>query len=186
MMRRNLVLIGFMGTGKTTVGKLCARELDYAFCDSDAEIVQRAGKSIPEIFADEGEEAFRQYERETIADLAAQEGLVIATGGGAVLDSVNAEVLRETGTVVLLTAAPFVVLRRVGDARTRPLLASSDEDPKARIIALLRERRPLYERAAHFRVDTTHFSKNTIVEQIVERFQQREQGTGNREQNNAL
>lgn len=169
MTRRNLVLIGFMGTGKTTVGKLCARELDYTFCDSDAKIVRRVGKSIPEIFADEGEEAFRQYEREAIADLATQERLVVATGGGAVLDPVNAEVLRETGTVVLLTAAPFVVLRRVGDARTRPLIAFC-ADPKARVIALLRERRPLYERAAHFQVDTTYSSKGTVAAEIVERF----------------
>lgn len=167
--RRNLVLIGFMGTGKTTVGKLCARELGYTFCDSDAEIVRRAGKPIPDIFAQEGEAAFRQYEREAIADLAAQDGLVIATGGGAVLDPVNAETLRAQGTVVLLTAAPFVVLRRVGDARSRPLLAAAD-NPRQRILALLRERRPLYEKAAHFQVDTTHVNKTTVAAQVLERF----------------
>ena len=171
MSRPNLVLIGFMGTGKTTIGRLCARQLDYAFCDSDAEIVRRVGRPLPEIFTAEGEEAFRRYEREAIADLAAQEGLVIATGGGAVLDPVNAEALRATGKVALLTAAPFVVLRRVGNAQSRPLLADS-ENPKARIIALLRERRPFYERAAHFRVDTTHFNKSTVADQVIERFRQ--------------
>jgi shikimate kinase len=171
MSRPNLVLIGFMGTGKTTIGKICARELGYAFRDSDAEIVRRAGKPIPEIFAQEGEAAFRQYEREAIADLASQEGLVIATGGGAVLDPANADTLRACGTVVLLTAAPFVLLRRVGDARTRPLLASS-ANPRERIMGLLRERRPLYERAAHFQIDTTHVNKTTVAANVLEKFRQ--------------
>src|SRR5947207_704151 len=127
MAERNLALIGFMGTGKTTVGRLCAAQLGYDFYDSDTVIEARAGCSIARFFAEHGEAAFRQREREVIAELAAMPGRVIAAGGGAALDPDNMGCLRATGLVVLLTASPEAILSRVGNAQTRPLLAGAPD-----------------------------------------------------------
>ncbi len=155
-----------MGTGKSTVGKLCAAQLGYRFYDSDSVIERRAGCSIPQLFAMQGEAAFRQMEREVIRELAETPGLVIATGGGAILDPENAACLHARGRIVLLTAAPHIILRRVGNARSRPLLAGAP-DPRARVEALLAERLPRYEAAAHHRMDTTDRSPQEIAAQIV-------------------
>jgi shikimate kinase len=163
---RNLVLIGFMGTGKSAIGRRCARRLGYTFRDSDTAIVQRVGCSIPQLFAEQGEAAFRELEREVIAELAATPGLVIATGGGAAMNEENVAALRATGLVILLTASPEVLLRRVGNAQNRPLLASAP-DPKARIVELLAARAPFYDRAAHHRVDTSFLSPDEVTEAIV-------------------
>jgi shikimate kinase len=165
-MNKNLVLIGFMGTGKSAVGRRCARLLGYTFRDSDAAIVSRAGRSIPAIFAEEGEAAFRSLERNVIAELAATPGLVIATGGGAIMDEGNVANLRASGVVFLLTASPEVLLKRVGNAQSRPLLASAS-DPLERIQELLAARKPHYDRAAHFRVDTSYLSPDEVAEAIV-------------------
>ena len=163
---RNLVLIGFMGTGKSTVGKMCAKRLGYAFCDSDAVIEERVGCTIPELFATQGEAVFRQKEREVIAELALTPNLVIATGGGVVMDAENVANLRAEGLVILLRATPEVILKRVGDARSRPLLAVGS-DPQARIEELLSLRAEQYERAAHLRLDTTDRSVPEIVTEAV-------------------
>ena len=133
---RNLVLIGFMGTGKTTIGRLCAERLGYRFRDSDTEIESRIGCSIAQYFSQKGEAAFREIEREVIAELAEESDQVISTGGGVVLDPENAMRLREGGWVVLLQATPDAILARVGDTRSRPLLANA-ADPLARIEELL-------------------------------------------------
>ncbi len=163
---RSVALIGFMGTGKTTIGKRLARRLDYRFVDSDTEVEQRTGMSIRNLFLEQGEEAFRRLENETIADLAAQPSQVISTGGGTVLQPHNTTLLRAHCVVVWLTAAPGVILKRVGNAETRPLLANA-YDPLARIRQLLDARGRFYEAAAHLRVDTTDRKPKAIVEEIV-------------------
>lgn len=165
MKKPSLALIGFMGTGKTTVGRLCASRLAYKFQDSDACIVRRAGMSIRRIFAERGEPAFRQWEREVIADLTASDGLVIATGGGAVLDPGNAAALAAGCRVVLLTASVDHILGRVGAGHSRPLLAGV-EDPRGHIESMLAQRMPVYRQAAHHVVDTTETPPARIAEEI--------------------
>ena len=167
---RNLVLIGFMGTGKTTLARLCAAELGYAWRDSDRVIEAQACCPIAELFAREGEANFRARERAVIAELASTPALVISTGGGAVLDTQNAATLRQTGFVVLLTASPDTILRRVGNARSRPLLASAP-DTRARIEELLAQRQPAYRAAAHCQVHTDTRPQRELAQQIVMLYQ---------------
>lgn len=139
---RNLVLTGFMGTGKTAVGKAVAQRLNRPFVDMDAVIESRAGKAISRIFATDGEVTFRRMERDLCEELAVQEGLVIATGGGALVDSRNRGTMMATGTIVCLTASADQILDRVGEADDRPLLCVSD--PHAEVARLLAEREPAY------------------------------------------
>jgi shikimate kinase / 3-dehydroquinate synthase len=148
----NLILIGFMCTGKTSVGKQAAAALGMKYVDSDALIEERAGKSIMRIFADEGERHFRRLERKVIAHLAAKSGLVIAVGGGALGDPRNLADLRRSGTLVGLSAAPETILQRAKKQGTRPLLKVSD--PLARINQLLALRAEQYAQA-DYHVDTT-------------------------------
>jgi len=149
----NLVITGFMGTGKTAVGRQVAHLLDRPFVDMDAEIEARAGKPIPAIFTDEGEAAFRRLESALCRELAARQGLVIATGGGALVDPENRAAMMAAGTVVCLTAAPDEVLRRVRQAGPagRPLLDVAD--PAAEVRRLLAARREAYA-AIPWHVDT--------------------------------
>lgn len=155
-----------MGTGKTTLGRMCAAQLGYTFCDSDHVIEARVGCAVSEIFAREGEARFRERERDVIADLAATPELVIATGGGVVLDPQNVAALRETGHLIFLTATTEVILRRVGNFRSRPLLASAP-DPRAYIEAMMAQRLPHYRNAAHCQVDTSGRHVRDIVAEIV-------------------
>jgi len=147
---KNIVLVGFMGTGKTTVGQLLAEKTGLPLVDMDALIEERAGKSINEIFADEGEPHFRTLERELVQELAAQTGQIISTGGGIVLNPGNIADFEKTGLVVCLIASAETVLDRVHHDTTRPLLAG---DKEAKIIELLEARRPLYEAITH-KIDT--------------------------------
>lgn len=165
----NLVLIGFMATGKSTIGRLCARALGFRFRDSDTLIQRRAGRPIPEIFAEEGEAAFRTREAEALQDLARGHHLVIATGGGAVMNAVNVARLRRTGVVILLHAAPEEILMRVGNRQSRPLLADAP-DPLARIETLLLQREPYYHAAAHAVVETTGLSREEAAERVLEAY----------------
>lgn len=146
MGKPNIVLTGFMGTGKTTIGKLLAESLGYAFIDTDERIERQAGKTIPEIFEEEGEEAFRKMEAALARELAERQGVVIATGGRMMLDPGNAAVLSRTGHVFCLVAAPEEILERIvqDTATRRPLLAVAD--PMERILALLQQRRHGYRR----------------------------------------
>lgn len=169
MSARNLVLIGFMGVGKSTVGRQCAANLQFDFEDTDRVIEAKMGCSVAEVFAEQGEGAFRSLERTVIADLASEAGQVIATGGGAPLDPVNAANLRAGGLVVLLTATPTTILRRVGNLGTRPLLAGA-ADPRAVIIELLGARMPLYRKAAHLSIDTTHRTVKQLSDEIADLF----------------
>lgn len=162
----NLVLIGFMGTGKSTIGKLCADRLGYGYFDSDAVIEAQAGCSITQLFARQGEAAFRSLEKQVLAALSARSDVVIATGGGAVQDPENATTLRANGRIVLLTATPECILARIHDAATRPLLANAP-DPHARIAALLAEREAAYRRAAHHGIDTTDRTPEAVAEDVL-------------------
>src|SRR5258706_14348042 len=148
----NLFLVGMMGAGKTTVGRLLARRLKLRFVDSDQEIERRCGVKVPTIFDIEGEAGFRMREAQTLAELTALEGIVLATGGGAVLAEDNRRRLAGRGTVIYLSARPEDLFERERQDRNRPLLATPD--PLARLRVLHGERDPLYRAIADLLVDS--------------------------------
>jgi shikimate kinase len=148
---KNIVLVGFMGSGKTTVGKLLSEKTGMPLVDMDTLIEERAGKTINEIFADEGEAHFRSLERSLVQELSAREGLVISTGGGIVLNPGNIADFERTGLVVCLLVDAETVLDRVRHDSSRPLLAG---DKAARITELLESRRERYEAVTH-RINTS-------------------------------
>ncbi|RMF77840.1 MAG: shikimate kinase [Nitrospirae bacterium] len=163
--QRNLVLVGFMGAGKTTVGRLLAARLGWPVVDTDELIEARAGKRIAEIFAAEGEAAFRDLESAVAAELAGLRRTVITTGGGIVERPENRAALRAAGEVVYLRARPETLYGRVRGSRHRPLLQVAD--PEARIRELLARRAPLYEEADRI-VDTDGLSLEAVVERILD------------------
>lgn len=163
--KRNIYLIGPMGTGKTAVGKHLARLLDQPFFDSDAEIERHAGVDIPFIFEREGEPGFRQRERDALADLCGREGIVMATGGGAVLDAGNRRLLHETGVVVYLQTSLSQQLQRVGKGRGRPLLKGGDL--VQRLTELRAAREPLYQEIADIRLSTDNRRVPRVAELIL-------------------
>lgn len=166
--RRNLVITGFMGTGKSSVARAVAERLGRSFVDMDELIVQRAGMSIPEIFQRQGEGAFRQFERELCGQLGAQRGLVIATGGGALVDEANRRTLGHNGCLVCLDCEAGELLHRLCGDRGRPMLWA--DDPEARLRELLRERQPAYARIP-YHVDTTHRSLQEVVAKVAALFE---------------
>lgn len=171
-MRSNIVLIGFMGTGKTAVGELVASRLGRPFLDTDAMIERLAGRSISQIFAEDGEAAFRRLEARAVAEAAAGIGSVIATGGGVVLSRENMDRLRRGGLIVALHADPQSILARVGGEGTRPLLG---DDPEGRVRRLLEERAPLYQ-AADLIVETSGLSLEAAAARVVAFVRERERG----------
>jgi len=160
---RNIVLIGFMGTGKTSVGHTLAECLGLSFIDMDAIIEEREERPITDIFAADGEPYFRTVERALVQELAGQEGLVIGTGGGVVLNPDNVSDFEATGLVVCLQASPETILDRVIHDTTRPLLAGDDKMRK--ILDILEARQPLYDALPH-QVDTNGLTVDAVVEQI--------------------
>src|SRR5450432_2587871 len=148
----SIFLIGPMGSGKTAVAKCLARVLDYPFYDSDHEIELRSGAEVPLIFEREGEAGFRRREREVIAELSARPRIVLATGGGAILDPDNRRDLASRGWVVYLETSIAQQAERAGRTRHRPLLHGAD--PKARLEELMRVREPLYREIADMRTAT--------------------------------
>src|SRR5687768_15218793 len=138
---KNIVITGFMGTGKTTIGRLLAEKLQRPFVDMDSEIERHFGKPIPQIFAEDGEPAFRILEAQLCAHLSQEKGLVLSTGGGALVNSANRQLLCETGTIICLTAGVDTILDRVESNTDRPLLAGTREERAQRIRQLLHERR---------------------------------------------
>jgi shikimate kinase len=167
---KNLVLVGFMGSGKTSAGKLAAQQLGLAFVDMDAIIEDRLGQAIAEIFATRGEPYFRERERELAQELAARDGHVIATGGGVVLNPDNIRVLSQTGIVVCCWVDPRVVFERTRHTKHRPLL-ETDADRQARIAALLRQREPLY-RAIPLQLDTSAMTVAQQADALVRIYQE--------------
>ena len=148
----NLVLVGPMGAGKSVVGRRLAGRLGLAFVDLDAAIEQSTDASIAELFAREGEVAFREHERRLLAALLAHDGQLIATGGGAVLDAGNRELLRSRGFVAWLRIGIDRQLRRLADCDARPLLQGSDREGRLRALAAVRD--PLYAEIADLTLDT--------------------------------
>lgn len=172
-MKSNIALIGFMGTGKTAVGKLLAEKLGREFVELDALIEQKTGKTIPQIFQQDGEIAFRELEIDVTRDVAEKKNLVIAGGGGVVLNQINIDRLRKHGLIVYLTASPEAILKRTSsDKDERPMLAA--EDKPAEVGRLLKFRQPFYERAADITVDTSELGVAGVVEQIVTRLGENE------------
>ena len=165
-MKSSIALIGFMGTGKTAAGKALAERLGKEFVELDALIEQRAGKTIPEIFRQDGEIAFRELEIELTKEVAEKENVVIACGGGVVLNKINIDRLKKECLIVHLTASPRVILKRTsGDKNDRPLLKVADR--ASEIQRLLKFRRPFYELAADITINTSKLDINSVVEQII-------------------
>ena len=164
---RNIILVGFMASGKTSVGRALSERTGWSLVDADDVIVARAGKPIHRIFAEDGEPAFRQLERRVITDLCAGERQIIASGGGAFVNEQNRDAMLSGGQVFFLSTSPAVILRRVQEEDAggpiRPLLAV--EHPEARIAELLSQRMPAYSQA-HHTVDTDALTAAGVAEWI--------------------
>ncbi len=163
-MNRNIFLIGLMSSGKTTVGRALAKKLGKRFFDADHEIEARTGASVALIFEIEGEAVFRQREAEVIRDLCAQDDIVLATGGGAVLDAGSRRLLAQRGTVIYLRASVNSILQRTSHDKSRPLLQTAD--PRRRIEDLSRQREPLYQEIADIVIDTGRPNVQFLVQTI--------------------
>lgn len=163
--QNNIILTGFMATGKTTIGKMLAKQLQLQFIDTDETIVSRQGQSIPEIFEHFGEKTFRKMETSIARELAGQEGLVVSTGGRMMLDPVNVDLLTQSGRIFCLTATAEEILSRLekDTQNSRPLLAVPD--PKKKIIELLEERKKGYHRFQ--KITTSGKTPPEITKEIV-------------------
>ena len=166
----NIFLIGPMGSGKTTIGRQLAKALGKTFVDSDHEIEARTGADIPWIFDIEGEAGFRQREQAVIDELTRRQGIVLATGGGAVLSAENRRHLAERGIVIYLRTSIEQQLHRTAKDRSRPLLQNGD--PRAKLEELLARRDPLYREIANIIVDTDNRSIRSTVHTILKRLRQ--------------
>ena len=162
---KNIVLAGFMGTGKTTIATQLANRLNMRYVSTDGLIEAREKRTINEIFTKEGEDYFRDVESSIVRELSAQEGLVIDTGGGVVIREENLSSLKSTGITICLTAGEDVIMKRTKKYKHRPLL--NVEDPKLKIRMLLAKRAPLYAKCDHC-IDTGKFTVRQVVEKIVE------------------
>ncbi|PQO95321.1 3-dehydroquinate synthase [Massilia phosphatilytica] len=162
----NIFLVGLMGAGKTTIGRLLARRLDMTFIDSDHEIEARTGATIPWIFEIEGEASFRRREADVIRELTAQNGIVLATGGGAVLNPDSRALLAERGTVIYLRASVSSILQRTAHDKNRPLLQTAD--PRRKLEDLTAQREPLYREIADMVIDTGRPNVQSMVQTILD------------------
>jgi len=162
---RSLVLIGFMGSGKSSVGRELAKRWNFRFVDTDAMIRHKYDLSIPDIFAKYGEDFFREAEYEALARLRGIRSTVIATGGGIVIQPRNLPLLRALGPVVWLCADQGTILDRVGKSTHRPML--NQANPEESVARLLKERAPLYHRAADLRIETSGLTHREVADRIV-------------------
>ena len=179
-MQQNIFLVGLMGAGKTTVGRLLAKRLGLRFVDSDHEIEARTGATISWIFEIEGEESFRRREVETIRDLTARSGVVLATGGGAVIHPENRKHLKDRGTVIYLRASVNNILQRTMHDKSRPLLQT--ENRKEKLEELARQRDPLYREVADIIVDTGRPNVHAMVQSIMAQLANYQKGKTSRKQ----
>lgn len=179
-MTPKLIITGFMATGKSSVGPLVARRLGWSFVDSDAVIVARAKKPVARIFADDGEERFRRFEREVIAHLSGDRRRcphchgpypeVISTGGGALVDESNCAALQSAGVIICLMARPEVVAERIERSKTkRPKLTESGKSTLERVKELMTERADAYARA-DARIDTSDLTAEQVADLVVDAF----------------
>ncbi len=172
-MKSNIALIGFMGTGKTVVGMALAKRLRRPLVEVDLVIERIAGSPIPDIFLYDGEIYFRELEIEAIKMVSGGEKQVIACGGGAVLNTINIDRLRETSVIINLAASLETILKRTAAAEgSRPLL--NVENPAERIERLMKFRKPFYERAADFTINTSNLSIDTVIDKIIGRLKKYE------------
>lgn len=164
----NIILIGFMGSGKTSVGSQLAKKLAFQFKDTDRIIEDNCGRSIKSIFAREGEGFFRELETKTVKDLIDKaENHVISVGGGLPVQPGNGELLRQLGHVIYLKTSRDTIIKRLSGDTTRPLL--SGDNPKEKVESMLKLREPLYEAAAHLTVITDDRKIGDIIEEIIRR-----------------
>lgn len=163
---KNIFLVGFMGAGKTTVGRVLADRLGYRYCDADKTVEMQSGKTITEIFAEHGEEHFRDLESSTLESLSRKEKQIIATGGGVMMRDYNRDVMKRAGVTVYLRAPVDVIWQRVKHSRSRPLLQVND--PLGTIRELLEKRTPYYE-MADIIVDTEKLSVEDVADEIIEK-----------------
>jgi shikimate kinase len=161
----NIVFVGFMGSGKTSIGRLVAKKLGFQFVDTDAVVVERAGMQVPEIFARHGEAWFRDQETSALESMAILNRSVISTGGGVVLRGENRAFLRGLGFVVWLTASEEVIFERVSRNKRRPLLQTAD--PRKTVQDLLALRAELYRDVSRFTLDTTDLSHEHAAETVI-------------------
>jgi shikimate kinase/3-dehydroquinate synthase len=168
----NIFLVGLMGSGKTTIGRVLAKKLNKRFIDSDHEIEARTGVSIPVIFEIEGERSFRQREADVIRDLTARQDIVLATGGGAILNPENRRYLKSRGTVIYLRASTQSILQRTAHDKNRPLLQTVD--PRKRLEELARQREPYYQEVADLVVETGRPNIHGIVQSILTQLEARQ------------
>jgi shikimate kinase len=180
MKKDNIYLIGLMGVGKTTIGKQLAKALAIPFHDSDRAIEESTGVDIPTIFEFEGEEGFRNREQKMIHKLTQLQGIVLATGGGAILREENRNLLKENGFIVYLQCSVDRILERTRRDTQRPLLRT--DNPRKRLQKLFEERQPLYLECADFKIDTGILKTKTVIKQILEAYgaanQEHEDDTG--------
>lgn len=169
-MKNNLVLTGFMGTGKTSLGKLLAEKLGRCFVDLDQKIEKDTGLSVPKIFELYGEKYFRELEKKAVKEVSQRRNLVIATGGGTVKDEENIRMLKSSGMIICLTTEPEEIFRRTERRGERPVL-DNGEDRLATIKKLLAERQKFYAQA-DYTVDTTEWSPLQIMNDICKHFRE--------------
>lgn len=168
MKSENIYLIGLMGAGKTTIGRQLARSLKLPFYDSDKAIEESTGVDIPTIFEFEGEEGFRDREQKMLQQLTKMEGIILATGGGAVLREENRRLLQSNGFIVYLQCSVERILERTRRDTQRPLLQT--ENPKERVEILFMQREPLYLACADFKIDTGVLQSKAVVSAILEQY----------------
>jgi len=175
----NIVLVGFMGSGKTTIGRALAGQLKRDFVDMDIELEARAGKPIPRIFTEDGEPVFRRMERDLAVELSRRSNLVIAAGGGIVLNPDNIRDFSATGHVICLQASPDEILRRVAASTQRPLLEQGDKGKRIR--KLLNVRQPLYN-AIPCQVETTGKNIADVVADVMDKIPNSKQTENSKEE----
>ncbi len=162
----NIYLIGMMGSGKSVTGKRLANKLGYGFTDLDERVQQAAGKTISQIFSEQGEASFRDLESRVLKDAAAVEARVVATGGGSILRRANVELMKATGKIIFLQTSPEVLWRRVRDKKDRPLL--KDGKPEEKLLEIYAYRQPIYEGACDAKVNTDGKTAQTVADEINE------------------
>jgi shikimate kinase len=169
-MKNSIALIGFMAVGKSAVGKLLADRSGKTFVEIDSLIEEMAGKSVSRIFREEGEITFREYEIAAIKQVSTRRNLVVACGGGVVLNKINIDRLKQDSVIVWLIASTKTIVKRLDlPGEIRPLIAGND--PEKEVRSLLNFRQPFYERAADMQVDTSEISIEQITEKILKKWE---------------